>query len=52
MQILKPEERAIIQLFYLEDLSLNKVSEVMNMPSGTSQISSLSGSSEIECIFR
>ena len=35
MQILKPEERAIIQLFYLEDLSLNKVSEIMNMPSGT-----------------
>lgn len=35
MQILKPEERAIIQLFYLEDLSLNKVSEIVNMPSGT-----------------
>ena len=35
MQILKPEERAIVQLFYLEDLPLNKVSEITNMPSGT-----------------
>ena len=32
--ILKPGA-TIIELFYLEDLSLNKVSEIMNMPSGT-----------------
>lgn len=35
MQILKPEERAIVQLYYLEDMALAKVSEVMDMPSGT-----------------
>lgn len=35
MQILKPEERAVVQLYYLEDMALNKVSEITDMPSGT-----------------
>lgn len=35
MQILKSEERAVVQLYYLEDMPLNKVAEVMDMPSGT-----------------
>ncbi len=35
MKILKYEERTAIQLFYMEDLSIDKISGVMGCPSGT-----------------
>lgn len=35
LKILKHEERTAIQLFYMEDLGINKIADIMNCPSGT-----------------
>lgn len=35
MQRLSPDERAVVQLFYLEDMALNRVADILHMPSGT-----------------
>ena len=35
MQLLSPDERAAVQLYYMEDMALDKVADVLEMPSGT-----------------
>ena len=35
LSILKPDERMAIELFYMEDLPIKKISEIMSMPEGT-----------------
>ncbi len=35
LAMLKPDERMVIELFYMEDLPIKKISEIMSMPEGT-----------------
>ncbi|MCH5328894.1 MAG: sigma-70 family RNA polymerase sigma factor [Coprobacter sp.] len=35
MQLLSPDERAVVQLYYMEDMAVNRVADVLEMPSGT-----------------
>lgn len=35
LKVLKADERVVILLFYMEDLTINKISKIMNCPLGT-----------------
>ena len=35
LQILKEDERTVMLLFYMEDQTINKISKIMNCPTGT-----------------
>ena len=52
MKILKHEERTAIQLFYMEDLSVNKIAEIMGCPSGTVKSHLSRGKEKLAAYFK
>ena len=52
LKVLKHEERTAIQLFYMEDLSIEKVANVMNCPSGTVKSHLSRGKEKLAAYFK
>ena len=52
LKVLKEEERAALLLFYMEDQTINKISKIMNCPTGTIKSHLHRGKEKLEKYFK